>query len=78
MWSKAKCLALMNDLPDACTVEVSFKLPIFLPSEVELIGESVAKLETATDSCTFGLYSAKNDKPHLAGVITLASDKKAS
>lgn len=78
MWSKAKCLALMSDLPDACTVEVSFKLPIFLPSEVELIGESVAKLETATDSCTFGLYSAKNDKPHLAGIITLASDKKAS
>ena len=39
MWSKAKCLALMGDLPDAYTTDVSFKLPIFLPAEVELIAE---------------------------------------
>jgi acyl dehydratase len=71
MWSKAKCLAMMGELPDACTVEVSFKLPIFLPAEVELITEPVAKLESADDACHFGLYSAKNDKPHLAGDIKL-------
>lgn len=74
MWSKAKCLAMMGDLPDACSVEVSFKLPIFLPAEVELIAEPVAKLETPEDVCHFGLYSSKNDKPHLAGDIKLLAD----
>ncbi|WP_350558546.1 MaoC/PaaZ C-terminal domain-containing protein [Psychrobacter sp. CAL346-MNA-CIBAN-0220] len=69
MWSKAKCLAMMGELPDACTAEVSFKLPIFLPSEVELIAEPIAKLKNIDDSCHFGLYSAKNDKPHLAGLV---------
>ncbi len=74
MWSKAKCLAMMDELPDACTVNVSFKLPIFLPAEVELIAEPVAQLESSEDSCQFGLYSSKNDKPHLAGVIKLLND----
>lgn len=41
MWSKAKCLAMMDELPDACTVDVSFKLPIFLPAEVELIADQL-------------------------------------
>lgn len=76
MWSKAKCLAMMDELPDACTVEVSFKLPIFLPAEVELIADPVAQLESAADTCAFGLYSSKNDKPHLAGVVKLHSDSK--
>ena len=76
MWSKAKCLALMDELPDAYTVEVSFKLPIFLPAEVELIAEPVAQLENTGDTCEFGLYSSKNSKPHLAGVVTLNSDSK--
>lgn len=71
MWSKAKCLALMGELPEACKAEVSFKLPIFLPSEVELIAEPLSKLEDMQDTCTFGLYNAKNDKPHLAGVVKL-------
>ncbi|WP_298807813.1 MaoC/PaaZ C-terminal domain-containing protein [uncultured Psychrobacter sp.] len=76
MWSKAKCLALMGDLPDAYTIDVSFKLPIFLPAEVELIAEPVAKLTNVDDTCEFGLYSSKNNKPHLAGVVTLKSDSK--
>lgn len=74
MWSKAKCLGLMGELPDACTVNVSFKLPIFLPSEVELIAEPISKLSSVEDSCHFGLYSAKNDRPHLIGVIKLLSN----
>ncbi len=74
MWSKAKCLAMMGDLPESCSVEVSFKLPIFLPAEVELIAEPVTKLKTAEDNCHFGLYSSKNDKPHLAGNIKLLAD----
>ncbi|QOD13653.1 acyl dehydratase [Psychrobacter sp. 28M-43] len=76
MWSKAKCLALMGDLPDAYTIDVSFKLPIFLPAEVELIAEPVAQLKKVDDTCEFGLYSSKNNKPHLAGVVTLKSDSK--
>ncbi|WP_201507991.1 MaoC family dehydratase [Psychrobacter proteolyticus] len=76
MWSKAKCLALMGDLPDAYTIDVSFKLPIFLPAEVELIAEPVAQLKSVDDTCEFGLYSSKNNKPHLAGVVTLKSDSK--
>jgi len=76
MWSKAKCLALMGDLPDAYTIDVSFKLPIFLPAEVELIAEPVAQLKNAGDTCEFGLYSSKNNKPHLAGVVALKSDSK--
>lgn len=76
MWSKAKCLAMMGELPDACTVEVSFKLPIFLPSEVELIADPLEQLSNTEDTCQFGLFSAKNDKPHLAGVITLQDEAK--
>jgi acyl dehydratase len=76
MWSKAKCLALMGDLPDAYTIDVSFKLPIFLPAEVELIAEPVAQLKNVDDTCEFGLYSSKNNKPHLAGVVTLKGDSK--
>ena len=76
MWSKAKCLAMMGELPDACSAQVSFKLPIFLPAEVELIAEPIAKLKTAEDNCVFGLYSAKNDKPHLAGVVKLFSENE--
>lgn len=76
MWSKAKCLAMMDELPDACTVDVSFKLPIFLPAEVELIADPVSQLEGVEDTCQFGLYSSKNDKPHLAGTVTLQGDSK--
>ena len=53
--------------------DVSFKLPIFLPAEVELIADPVAKLEDTDDNCEFGLYSSKNDKPHLAGTVKLHS-----
>lgn len=36
MWTKARCLgALQARLPDAFTVEVAFKKPIFLPGKVE-------------------------------------------
>ena len=77
MWSKAKCLAMMGELPEACSAVVSFKLPIFLPSEVELIAEPVAKLKSAEDNCVFGLYSAKNDKPHLAGHLNIVEKQQA-
>jgi len=47
-----------------------------LPAEVELIAEPVAQLTNVDDTCEFGLYSSKNNKPHLAGVVTLKSDSK--
>ena len=69
MWSKAKCLALIADLPEACRVEVAFKLPILLPAEVELLSEPTRVLEDEDSNCHFALYNAKNDKPHLSGYI---------
>jgi hypothetical protein len=47
-----------------------------LPSEVELIAEPVDQLESSDDRCNFGLYSAKNDKPHLAGVVKLIENSQ--
>lgn len=69
MWSKAKCLALIPELPEACRVDVAFKLPILLPAEVELLAEPTSVLEQEDSSCHFALYNAKNDKPHLSGFI---------
>lgn len=73
MWSKARSLAELGDLPDAYTIDVTFKLPIFLPAQVELIGKSeVSKGRgKAKDKKTiaFTLYDAKSDKPHLAGSL---------
>lgn len=70
MWSKAKCLALIADLPDAFKVDVSFKLPILLPAEVELVADPVSVLTEEETHCHFALYNAKNDKPHLSGEIS--------
>jgi acyl dehydratase len=62
MWSKARCLAALEGrLPDAYTVDVSFKLPVFLPSTVAF---------SASPEWTFALHGAKSGKPHLAGTIT--------
>lgn len=62
MWSKARCLAALEGrLPDAYTVDVAFKLPIFLPSTVAF---------SATPAWTFALHDANSHKPHLTGVIT--------
>lgn len=76
MWSKAKCLALIGDLPDAYSVDVAFKLPILLPAEVVLVAEPVSVLEDADSLCQFALYNAKNDKPHLSGEIRLVAEDK--
>lgn len=65
MWSKAKCLAQFGELPAKFTVDVAFKLPILLPSEVELIG----KYDNRDEDIDFWLLSASNAKPHLIGVL---------
>jgi MaoC like domain len=61
MWTKARCLAaLEGELPDAYTVDVSFKLPIFLPSKVVF----------STDIHHFEVHAQKDGKPHLSGEVS--------
>jgi len=61
MWTKARCLAALEPLPDTYTVDVSFKKPIFLPGHVTF----------AHEDGHFAVRSAKNpDTIHLEGTVT--------
>ena len=62
MWTKARCLAALEArLPDAYTVDVTFKKPIFLPGRVTF---------AAADG-RFVVRSAKHpDTTHLEGTVT--------
>ena len=62
MWTKAKALASLT-LADAYTADVSFKLPMYLPSQVEFLTDITAK-ETA-----FLIRGSKNQKPHVSGSV---------
>jgi acyl dehydratase len=65
MWTKARCLAaLEGSLPATYTVEVSFKLPIFLPAKVAFTADG------ADGGWRFGVRDARSGKPHLTGTIT--------
>jgi acyl dehydratase len=60
MWVKARCLAeLEPTLPDAFTVSVRFKLPLFLPAQVAF---------GARDG-EFEVRDASSGKPHLSGEL---------
>jgi acyl dehydratase len=60
MWSKARCLAaLAGRLPDRCTVDVAFKLPILLPATVGF----------TFNGREFGLRDVRSGRPHLTGVV---------
>jgi acyl dehydratase len=62
MWMKARCLAaLEGHLPDAVEVDVSFKLPVYIPGTV-----SFASWPDG-DGRGFSLHDRKNEKPHLTG-----------
>jgi acyl dehydratase len=62
MWSLARCVAaLENRLPDAVTVDATFKKPIFLPGTVAF-GQ-----DRAGDGIAFALTSPKNGSPHVVG-----------
>ena len=64
MWLKARTLAaLQGRLPDALTVEVAFKTPVFLPSAIALSARAVA---TGWD---LDVRSASSGKPHLSGTV---------
>ncbi|PZG16009.1 hypothetical protein C1I95_18500 [Micromonospora craterilacus] len=63
MWSKARCLAaLENRLPEAYTVDVSFKLPVPLPSTVAF------NATPAADGWSFALHDSRS-RPHLLGEV---------
>lgn len=64
MWSKARALAALQPLPAAYQAQVAFKLPMFLPSTVELL---TAQEGQQTD---FLVRNSKNQKPHLSGTLT--------
>jgi acyl dehydratase len=60
MWLKARCLALLGGaLPDAYAVDVSFKLPVYIPGKVSF----------ASDGGRFSLHDKNNEKPHLSGMV---------
>jgi acyl dehydratase len=65
MWSKARCVAaLENRLPDAVTVEVAFKKPVFLPGEV-----AFGSVQT-DEGFAFVLRDPRSGAPHLQGRTT--------
>jgi acyl dehydratase len=65
MWTKARCLAaLESQLPDAFTVEVSFKKPILLPATVQFASASGAGGEIR-----FAVRDARKGTPHLTGYL---------
>jgi len=60
MWVKARCLAELEPaLPDAFTVDVRFKLPLFLPAQVAF----------GVDGGAFDVHDASSGKPHLSGTL---------
>lgn len=64
MWLKARCLAaLEDDLPEALAADVSFKLPLRIPTTVSFASwpDGAAR--------AFAVNDAKNEKPHLAGSV---------
>lgn len=67
MWSKSRAVAhlLPTDYRDAVSVDVSFKLPVFLPATVTLM---VNKDENVSQ---FEMKDGKGEKPHLAGELSL-------
>jgi acyl dehydratase len=65
MWSKARCVAaLENRLPDAVTVEVGFRKPVFLPGTVAFGMRQVGA------DFEFSLADPKSGAPHLLGRTT--------
>ncbi|PZS20190.1 MAG: hypothetical protein DLM57_02205 [Pseudonocardiales bacterium] len=64
MWLEARTLACLEGrLPDAYTVEVTFKAPVLLPSAVRMA------TERAADGWRLDVRAACSDKPHLAGRV---------
>jgi acyl dehydratase len=64
MWLKARCLAVLQSLlPEGYAVDVSFKLPVFLPARVALSTSAEVAVRN------FALHDARSGKPHLEGRV---------
>ena len=64
MWLKARCLAaLEGHMPEALEADVSFKLPVLIPTTV-----SFASWPDGAGR-GFALHDRKNEKPHLTGSV---------
>ncbi|HEY8302732.1 MAG TPA: MaoC/PaaZ C-terminal domain-containing protein [Jatrophihabitans sp.] len=64
MWLKARTLAtLQGRLPEALTVDVAFKTPVFLPSAIAVSATAVG---TGWD---LDVRGARSGKPHLSGTV---------
>ena len=63
MWSNAKALASL-DLPEKYQADVVFKLPVFLPSEIEFLKAEEQEITHIL------IQNAQNKKPHMAGIVT--------
>lgn len=65
MWSKARAVAQLQPAQTRgpVTVDVAFKLPVFLPAEVTLL------YAYDDDACRFELRDGAGEKPHLKGTI---------
>lgn len=62
MWTKARSVAAIeNRLPEAVTVDVAFKKPVFLPGTVSFA------VRKDGDEFTFALTSPRDGSPHLVG-----------
>jgi hypothetical protein len=65
MWTLARSVAAIeNRLPEAVTVEVAFKKPVFLPGTVAYAARQ------DDDAWTFAMTSPKDGSPHLLGRTT--------
>ncbi len=80
MWTKARALAaLEGTLPDAYTVDVSFRRPILLPGTVEFASEQTGDAQAGTGEIRFTVRDAKRGTPHLDGrVQPLGAKQKTS
>ena len=66
MWLKARCLAALDGvLPPGYTVDVRFKLPVYIPGRV-----SFASWPEDGGARRFSLRDGENEKPHLDGMAT--------
>lgn len=64
MWLKARCLAALEDLvPGAHAVDVRFKLPVLLPSELAFASWREGEARA------LAVHGRRDGKPHLSGLV---------
>jgi hypothetical protein len=66
MWTVARCLAALGpELPGAFQADVAFRRPILLPATV-----TFAEARASAGGLAFGVRDARDDTPHLDGLIS--------